>query len=138
MKPLLASVLLLLLAFARGFAADPGAPARPQPRLRLDPSTKAAVVMPAAEPGKSTAPAPSLLMERFVVKDKALTHLLLRPPAVQDPKGKFTPQGGGRFYGRDAGAFRIEFGLWPHLDIMADDAGFSGSHLGTDFVRIKW
>ncbi|HTO04797.1 MAG TPA: hypothetical protein VL069_13890 [Opitutus sp.] len=108
---------------------------RPQPRPRLDPARQAAVSMPVA-PAKSEAEV--LVLDRLVVKDSAIFRE--RPPAVEDPTGRFSPLSGGRLLRRDTGGFRFEVGIWPSIDLFAEEARFKPTKIPVhlDFLRIKF
>jgi len=138
MKAVMLSLLVMSGLGAVADAAEGGATVTPQARRRLDPTTYAAVEMPAPSPSAELGGA--TMMDRFVVKEAGLLYLLRRPRAVDDPKGKFTLFGGGRISRREAGSARIEFGLWPHQDVLADYNAFAGPETTQrfDVVRVKW
>ena len=135
----------LLLAFAATAAAGQALPpssASPQPRLRLDPTTRTAI----ADPGPLSPPGsdPSVIrMDQYVVKGKAMLPII--PAAPAEPDGPFTITNGGRITRKDLGPVHFEEGLWAHVDVLAHDAIFTvhekESRLVTglfDFVRLSW
>jgi len=131
--------LLLVLGLGHVAAEDRGsATVVPQARPRLDPARSTAVVLPApsavADAGGVT------VLDKFVVTEPGLLYLMRRPRTPTDPQGKFTLKEGGRFLGTDAGPFRVEVGLWTHVEIMADDLAFTEPLMNSrfDFLRIKW
>src|SRR5687767_1256188 len=65
--------------------------AQPQPRLRLDPTRQTAVTTPVPVPAteETNDYNVSMVLERLIVKDRVI--LPGRPPAVEDPVGKFSP-----------------------------------------------
>jgi len=139
MKRLLLSLLLgFFLGSASGEDRVSGV-VTPQARRRLDPTTSTAVVMPAPTPALEVGDGMTVL-DKYVVSAPGLVYLLKRPKAAADPKGKFTLTEGGRFRGATVGPFRIEVGLWTHVEIMADDDAFTnpGANRRFDFLRIKW
>ena len=108
----------------------------PQPRVRLDPVTRAAVVVPQNETGNaSDVP---IMLDRFVVKDRR--ELPIQRPTVEDPAGEFSPLKGGRLLRRDVGGVRVEVGLWPWIELFEKESRFKDSrtHVKMDFLRIKW
>ena len=130
---------VILFAFViRSAPADekPPSPVIPQPRVRLDPNRQTAVTTP-VEVEKKTTEIPYML-ERMVVKERRA--LPSRPPAVEDPTGKFSPLDGGRMLRRDACTFRFEAGLWPHIELFDEEARFKPTkvRIDFDFLRIKW
>lgn len=136
MKLLLAAMLSALVM--EGVAAEPTSPAplKPQPRVRLDPSRQVAVTRP-VESEKKIGETPYML-ERMVVKERSA--LPSRPPAVEDPTDPFSILKGGRMLRRDAGAFRFEAGIWPHIELFEEEARFkpTKTRIDFDFLRIKW
>lgn len=135
MKLLCVSVVSLLSIGVATAQDQPTATVRPQPRLRLDPARQAAVSMP-VEPAKSEAKV--FVLDRLVVKDRAIFRE--RPPAVEDPVGKFSPLSGGRFLRRDAGGVRFEVGIWPHIDLFEEESRFQPTKvlIQFDLLRIKF
>lgn len=136
MKLLLAAMLSALVM--DGVAAESASPAalKPQPRVRLDPSRQVAVTRP-VEVEKKTGDIPYML-ERMVVKERSA--LPSRPPAVEDPTDSFSILKGGRMLRRDAGPFRFEAGIWPHIELFEEEARFkpTKTRIDFDFLRIKW
>ena len=109
---------------------------QPQPRVRLDPSRQKAITRPVAEEKKeSDVP---LMLERMDVKEAA--PVPMHRPAVEDPSGELSFKNGGRVWRRDAGAFRMEAGIWPHIDLFDDEARFKPMKvpLEFDFLRIRF
>ena len=107
----------------------------PQPRLRLDPASRSAIPEPAQQEQTSDGTTP-VMMEKVIVKGRTFT--LRRNP--QETEGKFTPADGGRFLNKDVGPFRVEVGLWTHIDIFDEEARFAGQKMGAkfDLLRIRW
>ena len=125
-----------LLSIGVAVAQNPSSSSvRPQPRPRLDPARQAAVSMPVAQ---SKSESEVLVLDRMVVKDSPIFRQ--RPPAVEDPVGKFSPMSGGRFLRRDVGGFRFEVGIWPSIDLFAEEARFKPTKIPVqfDFLRIKF
>ncbi|MEO6002974.1 MAG: hypothetical protein ABIZ04_13420 [Opitutus sp.] len=115
--------------------ADPDtSSATPQPRMRLDPATRSAVVEPANREITSSAN-DAVVLERFVVRGR---NLLRRNP--QEPTGSFTPANGGHFLQRDLGGLRVEVGLWTTIDLFDEEARFKPqkTKFSFDFLRIRW
>lgn len=136
------TVTLSLLSFALvgliGAAERRPSTLTPQPRVRLDPATRSAIPEPVRRsPEPATAGSPYLL-ERLVVKERSV--LPLRPPAVEDPTGRFTPVRGGRFTQQEVGPVRVEIGVWPWIDLFAEEARFADqvTRVSVDVVRMKW
>jgi hypothetical protein len=131
---------LLMLAVAKG-AETPRSPQQPQPRLRLDPQTRAAATEISDE-RSSGEPRPSsevpVMLQRLVVKETI--PLPIRRPAVEDPTGSFSPLDGGRLLRRDVGGMRVEVGIWPSIELFEEEARFkpTKTRISFDFLRIKW
>src|SRR5688500_380733 len=103
MKLFTAGMMSVLTIWAANAAAPRSEGAVPQQRWSLNPARKAAVAAPVAEEKREANPA--IVLDRLVVNEQGvLTDL---PPAVEDPKGEFSPSGGGRFLRRDAGPIRL-------------------------------
>jgi hypothetical protein len=136
MKLLTAGMISVLAICAANAAAPRAESAVPQPRPRLDPTRQTAVPTPVAEEKPDSNPA--LVLDRLVVKEQSV--LRERPPAVEDPKGEFSPTGGGRFLRRDAGPIRVEAGVWPAIDLFAEESRFKPTKVlvELDLVRIKF
>jgi hypothetical protein len=87
----------------------------PLPRVRLDPAARA-VTQAAPKSDPTVGPEPAMMMERFVVKDRAL---LLRAPqepaAVRSP---FNFREGGVFSARNLGPMRMEVGMAPPREVL--------------------
>lgn len=126
---------MLSICVAVGAETRSGTPA-PQPRVRLDPATRAAVVVPQNETG-SASDVP-VMLDRFVVKDRR--ELPIQRPTVEDPTGEFSPLKGGRLLRRDVGGVRVEVGLWPWIELFERESRYKDSrtHVKMDFLRIKW
>ena len=117
-------------------AAEPGvSSATPQPRVRLDPATRAAVAEPATRE-ISTSSNDAGVLDRYVVRGRSL--LLRRNP--QEPEGAFTPANGGHFFQHDLGGLRVEVGLWTTIDLFDEEARFKPqkTKFSFDFLRIRW
>jgi hypothetical protein len=107
----------------------------PQARLRLDPTTHAPVTQPASTvPSESGA---TILMVPVVVRASSTAS---KAPQQEKPAdGPFSLLKGGRFVGKDIGPFKIEVGIWPHFDILGEDASFeTQKHVGVDLLRMSW
>jgi hypothetical protein len=136
MKLFTAGMMSLLTIWAANAAAPRSEGAVPQPRPRLDPTREAAVPTPVAEEKREANPA--LVLDRLVVKEQSIRTERL--PAVEDPKGEFSPTGGGRFLRRDAGPIRLEAGVWPVIDLFAEESRFKPTKVLIEFdlLRIKF
>jgi hypothetical protein len=133
--------LLSVLTICAAYAAETrSVVTQPQPRPRLDPARQTAVSTPVPEPAteETKEDSVSMVLDRLVVKDRAVPTG--RPPAVEDPVGKFTPLKGGRLLRRDFGGLRIDAGLWPSIELFEDEARFkpTRTQITLDFLRIKW
>ncbi len=134
----LAATTLLSLAFiARLFAAEPVAPAavKPQPRVRLQ-QTSQGIVAQIEKPAPHSAG--TVLMDKVVVTD---SKLLATPNRRVEPEPtKFSLTRGGPITTGKIGMLPFEIGLWPWVDVMAEDAKFkpSRSRIDIEFVRLKW
>jgi hypothetical protein len=109
----------------------------PQPRLRLDAARQAAVPEPEKSAEEKKPADVPYMLDRLIVKQRAER---LRQRAITDPTGPFDPFRGGRFLRRDIGAFRVELGIWPNIDIFEEEARFAPQKTKAlfDFVRVKW
>ena len=138
MKSIALGVLSLFALCVAPAAIERSSSPLPQPRVRLDPATRAAIPEPERRPEEPSATASAVLMERLVVKERRA--LPLREPAVEDPTGAFSPTRGGRLIRKDAGRFRAEVGLWPWIDIFGEEARFApqSTRAAVDVVRVKW
>ena len=136
MKLLLAAMMSALVIDTVAAESKSPVVVMPQPRVRLDPNRQTAVTTP-VEVEKKTGETPYML-ERMVVKERSA--LPSRPPAVEDPTEMFSPLKGGRMLRRDAGPFRFEAGLWPHIELFDEEARFqpTKTRIDLDFLRIKW
>ena len=111
----------------------------PQPRVRLDPDLKTAVAASVADVAtKTDDAAPAVMLDRFVVRSARFTYF--GPWREPPPEGKFTPLRGGNFVSRDFGKARLEVGIWPWFDLLADDAKFKPPRPSANltFVRLSW
>ena len=115
--------LIFLFALSAGLAFAQDGPA-PQPRTRLDPIVRAAVASTAEETkSEPAAPAPAVVMDRFVVKGiAAIPFVQQKDPVLH---GKFTPLQGGSFVERNYGKKSLFIGIKPWFDMMEDDAVFN-------------
>jgi len=134
-SPFLALAFLVLTDGAAG-AETRSATMAPQPRPRLDPALQATVPPPTIQSRKPSDP--PYMLERLIVKERPA--IPIRPPAVQDPKGEFSPIDGGRLWRKDRGAFRMEAGIWPSIELFEEEARFrpTKTRIDFDFLRIKW
>ena len=128
---------LLLVGMAVGEEKQ-SASAAPQPRIRLNDTRTAPVILPATEERKSITGTSVVVMDKFVVKGQS--GMPMGPLKEPKPTGPFSLLGGGRFFRADMKGARIEVGMWPYVDILADDARFKPPRLGVamDFLRISW
>ena len=138
MKLLCVGVASLLALNAATAQEQRSSTVRPQPRLRLDPARQAAVTLPAAPADQEQSDRPVHVLDRLVVEDSAVFRK--RPPAVEDPVGKFSPLSGGRFLRRDLGGVRVEVGIWPYIDLFEEEARFKPTQtlIRFDLLRIKF
>ena len=110
---------------------------RPQPRVRLQQSSQGAV----AQIEKSVMPAPesgAVMMDKVVVAESKLPTTPNQ--RVEPEPTKFSITGGGPLMKGKIGPLPFEIGLWPWVDVMADDAKFKPARTRVDLevVRIKW
>jgi hypothetical protein len=129
--------MIFFTAVAMNLFADEKSPPSvvPQPRLRLDHSTHAPIVLPAST--SPVEPSAAILLAPFVVRSSPITSKA--PQQDKQPAGPFSLLKGGRLLGKDIGSFKIEAGIWPYFDIFGDEARFKdGKHVGVDFLRISW
>jgi hypothetical protein len=137
------SVTVVMLGFALAATAASGeekrvAVASPQPRLRLDPATRAVVVVEPVRVETKSAETNAVTMDKFVVKGRPL---LMQGPAPLPPvTGKFTLLSGGVMSERELGALKLELGAWVMEDIIPDEAKFKAQKTRADFgfLRISW
>jgi hypothetical protein len=109
----------------------------PQRRVRLDPAIYAAA-SETPEERKNAPNTPPIMLQRLVVKERS--PLPERRPAVEDPKGAFSPLRGGRILQGDVGGLRMEVGIWPTIELFDEEARFkpAQTRIRFDFLRIKW
>lgn len=144
--------ILLLLVWLPCMAAAEETRATPQPRMRLDPVTRAAVTEQAAKVAAAavaanvaqaetadTADASPILMNKFVVKERGTGPL--EAPKQETFEGRFTPWKGGRLKEGKLGGANYEVGFWPSLEFtkLASNAMREGGpRLRVDLLRMKW
>jgi hypothetical protein len=109
----------------------------PQPRMRLDPITRAAI----ADPKKEEQKKPSdfvIKMSPFIVKSIPINAN--EPEQERQPTGPFSPLTGGWIGRKETGNVLIEVGAWPYRNIMwkADRFKSDMNHVGTEFLRFSW
>lgn len=139
---------LMVLAWAVSVSAEEGRTA-PQPRLRLDPVTRAAVAEQAVKVAAAAAqtangatePADSspILMSKFVVKERGTGPL--EAPKQEVFEGRFTPWKGGRLKAGKLGGASYEVGFWPSLEftkLSSNAMREGGPRLNVDLLRMKW
>ena len=140
MKTFLTIVLFALVASTGAAAERSAAKIVPQPRVRLDPDSRAAVAVPAKEVRKEPT-APAVVMDKFIVKEHGTVQK--EPAQEEGPKGKFTLFGGGHVATGEVGNAQWAVGAWPWLpttDVMWKDQRFKPqkTRVDLDFVRVNW
>lgn len=150
MNPLRASILLVWLPC---WVTAEETRATPQPRVRLDPVTRAAVTEQAAkvaaaaqaaqaqvaQAGSETEDASPILMRKFVVKERGTGPL--EAPKQEVFEGRFTPWKGGRLKAGKLGGANYEVGFWPSLEftkLSSNAMREGGPRLKVDLLRMKW
>jgi hypothetical protein len=136
------SAVLVLVLIASTVAGEERSvpPTIPQPRLRLDPISRAAVVVPAKEAGKE--PNTSVVvMDKFIVKEQGVAPK--EPTDEEGPKGGFSILGGGYVAMGEIGKAQWEIGVFPWLprsDVMWRDQKFKPqkTRVDWDFLRVHW
>ena len=145
------STLLLLAWLANGGLAEEVRTV-PQPRVRLDPVTRAAVAAQAvkvgeaaaraakeANPLKEAGDASPILMGKFVVREQGTGPR--EAPKQETFEGRFTPWKGGRLWAGKLGGTNAEVGFWPYLEftkVASTSMREGGPRLNVDFLRVKW
>jgi hypothetical protein len=147
------SALFFLVGLAGGLAAGEEGRIAPQPRMRLDPVTRAAVAEQAAkvaaeataratqdENGAAEAgDASPILLGKFVVREQGTGPR--EAPKQETFEGRFSPLKGGRLWSGKLGGAKAEIGFWSSLEftkvgssVMRED----GPRLRVDMLRMKW
>ncbi len=129
----------------------------PQPRLKLDPVTRAAVAeqagkvahatsvaareatatngAPAAGDGGDTSP---ILLGKYIVRERGTGAR--EAPKQETFEGRFTPWKGGRLKEGKFGGSRYEVGFWPSLEftkVASTSMRESGPRFNVDLLRMK-
>ena len=138
--------ILILLTWSAGVGAAEEVRTVPQPRVRLDPVTRATVAVPvgevpalAAKAATETEDSSPILMGKFVVKERATG--LVEAPKQERFDGRFTPWKGGRLWLGKLGGTNAEAGFWPYLEFTKVGSSAmreGGPRLTVDLLRIKW
>jgi hypothetical protein len=130
-----ASVLAALIFSAA--AAGESRSISPQPRMRLDPTRRAAIAEP-KKPDKGESSDGAVAMSPFIVRSTRINA----EGREQDrlPTGPISMLSGGWIYRKDNGGTRMEVGVWPYQNILWKNDRFKPDlkHVGTEFVRISW
>ncbi len=120
----------------------------PQPRVRLDPATKAAIPEPVrsdATVAASNSSTSMLVMDKYVVRSTAIPRL--GPPPQQLADGKWSPIKGGKFFDGKIGGANYEVGMWPWVELVSfstlshQDMGKAregGPRLNVDLLHLNW
>src|SRR5205814_352702 len=120
--------------------ARSAATAVPQPRVRLDPVSRTAAIIPATEIRKEPN-APVVVMDKFIVKEPG--GVPPEPSQEEGPQGRFSLVGGGYLMKGNIGKAQWEVGVWPWLpktDVFAKEQIFKPqkSRIDWDLVRFHW
>jgi hypothetical protein len=131
--------IILAAVMASSASAEEGRsqPAIPLPRVRLDPTRRAAIAEPKKrDTGESSDGA--VAMSPFIVRSTRISA----EGREQDrlPTGPVSMLSGGWIYRKDNGGTRMEVGVWPYQNILWKNDRFKPDlkHVGTEFVRVSW
>jgi hypothetical protein len=130
------SVIMVVAMSAIGSAQESRPATSPQPRIRLDPVTRAAIPEPVKVNRAESRDVVQL--SPFVVKSTPL--LFTGPEQEPRPTGPFSLLSGGWLVRKKVGSFDVQVGAWPYENIFwkADSFLFERKHVVTEFVRISW
>lgn len=117
----------------------------PQPRLKLDPVTRAAVAEQAAKVADAAAlaakgatvagDASPILLGKYVVREHGTGAR--EAPKQETFEGRFSPLKGGRILRGK----RYDLGFWPSLEftkVAGTAMREGGPRLNVDLLRVKW
>ena len=136
------------ISFSANLVVAEVAHSTPQPRLKLDPVTRAAVAEDAAkavdaaaqkaragnaarEPGDAS----PILLGKYVVRERGTGAR--EAPKQEMFEGRFSPLKGGRILGGK----RYDLGFWPALEftkVAGTAMREGGPRLNVDLLRVKW
>lgn len=120
----------------------------PQPRLKLDPVTRAAVTEQSAKVAEAARAATGateggdaspILLGKYVVREHGKGAR--EAPKQETFEGRFTPWKGGRLWAGKLGGTNAEVGFWPYLEftkVAGTAMREGGPRLNVDFLRVKW
>src|SRR5262245_24676630 len=111
---------LVIVAAAEAQESSPRAATVPQPRTRLDPTTRTAVADQKVEAKRSSDSV--VTMTPFVVKSTLITTD--EPDQEKYPTGPFSLLSGGWMARKDTRGARFEVGVWPYRNILWKDERF--------------
>jgi hypothetical protein len=134
MKSTLWVIFALHVVSAYTAAADDAQPA-PKPRIRLDPVTRTAVAAAEAEKASQNQ---ILVMEKIVVKERAMPMERMKPPPYE---GEFSLGQGGRIRNGGNDSVRWEVGVWPSIELTVTDSELrprAEPRLRVELVKVKF
>ena len=135
MKTFRATVLAALIVSST--LAEESRSVTPQPRIRLDPTSRAAIAEP-TKPEKSESSDRAVAMSPFIVRSKRMDAE--GPGQDRLPTGPISIVNGGWIYRKQNGGTRMEVGMWPYQNILWTNDRFlpEPKHVGMEFIRISW
>lgn len=130
-------LILMVLVGSPMVGAEASSRPVPQPRVRLDPNSHAAIP-PTKTSGTRALPGSVVAMSPMIVRSTVIA--VDGPQPQKQPDGFFSLSEGGRMFGKEKGAVRFEVGVWPYQNILWKNDRFKSdlNHVGTEFVRISW
>jgi hypothetical protein len=137
------SYIIFLALFSSAAVAEekPQTKVMPQPRVRLDPVSRAAVIIPKSE-AKTETTGGAIVMDKVIVKEQG--SVPNEPSHPEEYKGSLSASDGGYVLRGSLDKARWEIGVWswvPWTDVMWEDLKKfpkPKTRIDVDVVRIHW